>query len=463
MNDIAIELKNVSKKYKLYKAKSDRLKEALHPLNKKYHRDFFALKDINLSIQRGDIVGIVGRNGSGKSTLLKIISGVLTPNEGEVSVKGKIVALLELGAGLNPEFTGVENIYFYGSILGFSRQEMEQKFADIVAFSELGDFIYQPLKNYSSGMRARLGFAVSVFVNPDILILDEVLSVGDELFRRKCYAKMEEFFKGGKTILYVSHSAQSINELCTKAILIDKGKYILNGPPKLVTVYYQKMLYARPEDEPSIMSEIEKMNSDEHFKNEIYRQMSGRLTSKNEHGTKEGLEKSNAEGKKKESIVRYLAALKPKSTIHIMPHNITISNVSLKSDDQELVNILRFKNYYYVSYDAQFNVAADNVSFCMAIYNNKGVMISTIGGVSFRRDKGRNVKIGEIYKASWKFKNILTPGLYFINVQISGDVDGVHKVLSGITDAYAFKVEDSEDISVGGMVDLEQSSYVEKI
>lgn len=222
--DIVISLKGISKKYNLYNNKLDRLKESLHPRRKQYHRDFYALKNINLEVKRGEVLGIIGKNGSGKSTLLKIISNILTPTSGIVEIKGKVVALLELGAGFNPEFSGMENIYFYCSLLGFDRKQTDEIVDEIIGFAELGDYINQPVKTYSSGMKARLGFAVSVNVDPDILILDEVLAVGDELFRRKCYARMESFFKGGKTILFVSHEANSINELCSRAILLDRGR-----------------------------------------------------------------------------------------------------------------------------------------------------------------------------------------------------------------------------------------------
>jgi len=243
MGDVAIKLNGVSKFYKLYDQPKDRLKEALHIFNKKYHKPFYALKNINLEIKKGDILGVVGRNGCGKSTLLKLITGVLQPDDGNISVKGKITALLELGAGFNPEFTGIDNIEFYAKILGISDLEFKEKLPQIVAFAELGDFLYQPVKTYSSGMKSRLGFSVAVHVDPEILILDEVLAVGDALFKRKCYAKMEEFFKAGKTIIYVSHDSNSVNQLCNRAVLIHEGNIIMDGAPNEVTKFYEKLLF----------------------------------------------------------------------------------------------------------------------------------------------------------------------------------------------------------------------------
>lgn len=195
MNNIAIKIENLSKIYKLYDKPIDRLKEALSISRKKRHKDYYALNDINLEIKKGEIVGIVGTNGSGKSTILKIITGVLTPTTGTINIDGKISALLELGAGFNPEYTGIENIYLNGTMLGYSKEEMETKIPKIIEFADIGDFIYQPVKTYSSGMFARLAFAVSINVDPDILIVDEALSVGDTRFQKKCYRKMEEFKK----------------------------------------------------------------------------------------------------------------------------------------------------------------------------------------------------------------------------------------------------------------------------
>jgi len=221
--EIAIKVENLSKVYKLYNAPVDHLKEAIHPLKKKYHKDFYALNDVSFEIKKGDCVGIVGRNGAGKSTLLKIITGVLTPTSGKVSVNGRISALLELGAGFNPEYTGLENIYFQGNLMGYSNEEMKGKVDEIIEFADIGDFIFQPVKNYSSGMFARLAFAVAINVEPDILIVDEALSTGDFMFQFKCLQKIKEFRLKGVTILFVSHSSQSIIEYCNYAIFLYQG------------------------------------------------------------------------------------------------------------------------------------------------------------------------------------------------------------------------------------------------
>ena len=219
-----IDIKHLSKVYHLYDRPVDRLKEVFSLRRKSFHREHNALKDISLRVQKGDCVGIVGKNGSGKSTLLKIIAGVVSPTGGEVAIKGKISALLELGAGFNPEYTGLENIYLNGTMMGYSRAEMAEKVNDIIAFADIGDYIHQPVKTYSSGMFARLAFAVSISVEPDILIVDEVLSVGDARFQVKCIDKMKELKAMGTTILFVSHATEQIKRFCNKAVWMHDGE-----------------------------------------------------------------------------------------------------------------------------------------------------------------------------------------------------------------------------------------------
>ena len=220
MPNTAISVKHLTKIYKLYDKPIDRLKESLHPLKKQYHKEFYALNDVSFEIKRGETVGIIGKNGAGKSTLLKIITGVLTPSSGSVHVHGRIASLLELGAGFNPEYTGIENIYFQGSLMGYTREEMEAKVDDILAFADIGDFVNQSVKMYSSGMFARLAFAVAINVDPDILIVDEALSVGDMYFQQKCMDKINSMRSKKMTLLFVSHSIGQVKKICEKAVFI---------------------------------------------------------------------------------------------------------------------------------------------------------------------------------------------------------------------------------------------------
>jgi lipopolysaccharide transport system ATP-binding protein/teichoic acid transport system ATP-binding protein len=241
-NGLAIKLDKVSKIYKLYDKPIDRMKEALHPFRKKYHQDFYALKKVSFSVERGEIVGVIGRNGSGKSTLLKIITKVLSPSNGNLEVNGKISALLELGAGFNPEFSGLENVYFQGSIMGYTRQEMDSRIEDILSFAGIGEFISQPVKSYSSGMFARLAFAVAINVEPSILIVDEILAVGDLSFQLKCIEKMKKMMDYGTTIIFVSHDVNIVKRFCSRAVWIDKGVIRLAGDTNIVTDRYLDFL-----------------------------------------------------------------------------------------------------------------------------------------------------------------------------------------------------------------------------
>jgi len=241
-NSIAIKVNHLTKIYKLYDKPIDRLKESLHPFKKQYHKEFYALNDINFEIKKGETVGIIGKNGAGKSTLLKIITGVLTPTSGSVHVNGRIASLLELGAGFNPEYTGVENIYFQGSLMGYTREEMEAKVSDILAFADIGDFVYQPVKMYSSGMFARLAFAVAINVDPDILIVDEALSVGDIAFQVKCFQKFRQFKEKGKTILFVTHSTSQITQLCSVAFWFVAGAIHKSGEARAIAEEYHAFM-----------------------------------------------------------------------------------------------------------------------------------------------------------------------------------------------------------------------------
>ncbi|WP_155987985.1 Wzt carbohydrate-binding domain-containing protein [Gorillibacterium massiliense] len=249
MSDTIIQVSNLSKIYKVYDKPIDRLKESLNLGRKSYHKDFNALTDVSFDVHRGEIYGIMGQNGSGKSTLLKIITGVLSASSGKIAINGKISALLELGAGFNFEYTGIQNIYLNGAMLGFTKEEIANKVDSIIEFADIGDFVNQPVKTYSSGMFARLAFAVAINVDPDILIVDEALSVGDFFFQAKCYKKFEEFKSKGKTILFVSHDMSSILKYCDRVLLLNHGKTISEGSADHILNIYKKLLVNQYKDE----------------------------------------------------------------------------------------------------------------------------------------------------------------------------------------------------------------------
>ncbi|OMF88092.1 ABC transporter ATP-binding protein [Paenibacillus sp. FSL R7-0337] len=237
-----IEINELTKIYKLYRNPVDRLKESLSFFGKNYHKDFFALNSMTLNVQKGEALGIIGKNGSGKSTLLKIMTGVLSPTSGKLSVKGRISALLELGAGFNPDFSGLENVYLNGTMMGMSKEDVDKKIDDITAFADIGDFIYQPVKTYSSGMFVRLAFAVAINVEPEILIVDEALSVGDIFFQAKCFKKFSEFKDQGKTIIFVTHDMSSVMKYCDRVIVMNEGVIIDEGAPGPMIDIYKKIL-----------------------------------------------------------------------------------------------------------------------------------------------------------------------------------------------------------------------------
>lgn len=435
MSEAVIKLENVSKYYKLYKAPGDRFKEALNPFGRIYHSDFYALKNINLDIKRGEILGIVGRNGSGKSTLLKLICGVLEANNGRVMVKGNISALLELGSGFNPEFTGIQNIYFYGAIMGFSRAQMTEKLDEILAFADIGDFINQPLKSYSSGMRSRLGFAVAINIEPEILILDEVLSVGDDYFKRKCYVKMKEFFEAGKTILFVSHALQSVNEFCTKCILIDSGEVIMEGPPDIVTKMHSKLLFADKQDYNAVRHEIKHI-SDKESEIDVY--------------------VSNETNKviDTEEVAELDDNLKSKTAQFFGPCDIEFKQISILDDNGDMVNCLLSGRDYLICYSVKINedVVADSLNFGVGIGSEKNVFITGMHSNNIEASGGTFTK-GRTIDCSLKFRCLLLTGNYYLSFSCL-NVCGPEKILlRKLVDGYMFNVRHN-DYEKTGLVQL---------
>ncbi|MBQ2205235.1 MAG: ABC transporter ATP-binding protein, partial [Lachnospiraceae bacterium] len=248
-----VEVKNLTKVYQLYNRPIDRLKEGISPTRKNYHRDFYALNGISFDVEKGESFGIIGVNGSGKSTLLKIITGVLNKTSGDINVNGKIAALLELGAGFNMDYTGVENIYMNGTMMGFSKKEMDEKFDKIIEFADIGEFINQPVKQYSSGMFVRLAFALSIAVEPEILIVDEALSVGDIFFQTKCYKRMDELKNKGTTIIMVTHDLGAVIKYCDRTMVLHNGNQVAIGSPHEMVDLYKKILAGQ---EPTISDSV---------------------------------------------------------------------------------------------------------------------------------------------------------------------------------------------------------------
>lgn len=455
MSDTTISIKNLSKVYKLYDKHIDRLKEAVHPFKKKYHREFYALKNINIEAKRGEILGFVGRNGAGKSTLLKIITGVLSPSAGLISVNGNISALLELGTGFNPELTGIENIYLNGTINGYTRKEMDGKIDDIISFADVGDFIKQPLKTYSSGMKARLGFAVTVHIDPEVLILDEVLAVGDELFKRKCHAKMEELFKSGCTVLYVSHSLNIINDICSRAFLLDQGEIILEGPPKLVTMHYQRFFNAKEQEQPKVRNEIIQLNKDEEAKKNFVIE-----PEENELKTVEKEETKIDEKKRKpKQEPFYIPNFEPQTTVVTKNYDVDIYDIHIRTPEGKKVNALIMNDVYIYSFKVKFNIDAVKVGVGVPFKTEKGVIISSY---TLYGNYIETVKKGSVLSVNCRFKCIFVPGAYYTNASVGSIIGGKRVVLNHIVDALAFKVLAAEKRKkFGGLVYCDQFLDIE--
>ena len=439
--EIIIELKNVSKVYKLFGTKADRMKEALHPLKKKYHKEFYALNNIDLQVRKGEILGIVGMNGSGKSTLLKIIAGIIQPTSGSLKVKGNVVPLLELGAGFNPEFSGLENIYFYNSILGFSRKETDALVPKILEFAEIGEFIYQPIKTYSSGMRARLSFAVAVNINPDILIIDEILSVGDDLFRRKSFARIEEFFKAGKTVLFVSHSEGNINQLCSRAIMLHQGRVVLNGATKIVTMNYTRFLFSKPEKRNLLLKDFKDLTQ-EHILKETERKDEKNI----------GAEVSSENAEKAKDVPFLIPNFIPKSTIITCNAKLTASEFTLKTITGKEVNALVQHEEYIFSFKMSFLEEIGFINFGISFKTEKGVPVSW----KFYPERLKHLKEfihhGDLMTVNWRFKCLFLPGTYFINTSMRKVTDGEVTLLYKGADIIAFRVLGSNE-DKGGIFD----------
>ncbi|MDH5386879.1 MAG: ABC transporter ATP-binding protein [Gammaproteobacteria bacterium] len=443
-SDIAIRVTNISKCYEIYATPSDRLKQFVMPkvrrilgrADKQYFKEFWALEDVSFEVKRGDAVGIIGRNGSGKSTLLQIICGTLTPTAGTVNTYGRIAALLELGSGFNPEFTGRENVYMNASVLGLSNEEIDARFDEIATFADIGEFIEQPVKTYSSGMMVRLAFAVAINVDPEILIVDEALSVGDELFQRKCFSRIEAIRASGATILFVSHSGATIVELCDRAVLMDAGEKIAVGVPKQIVGRYQKLLYAPADKHEEIREQIR--TTDEPLETMA---SADNNTSHDEHSSTK---------RPQEQQEYFDPNLKPSSTIEYETNGANIEAPAVLTLAGEQVNNLVRGVVYRYTYTVQFSKSVTNVTFGMLIKTTSGVELG--GGVSAStvKDSLAFVKEGENYRVEFQFRCALNPGVYFLNAGVVGNVDDSETYLHRLVDIAMFRVlPDTENLTTG--------------
>ncbi|MBU6954389.1 ABC transporter ATP-binding protein [Hahella sp. HN01] len=434
-DNTAIRIRNLSKCYQIYDSPRDRLKQFVIPKLKRfsnqpparYYRDFWALRDVSFEIKRGETVGIVGRNGSGKSTLLQIICGTLSPTEGTVEINGRIAALLELGAGFNPEFTGRENVYLNAAVLGLSQREVDERFDDIAAFADIGQFIDQPVKTYSSGMVVRLAFAVAINVDPEILVIDEALSVGDELFQRKCFSRIEAIRDSGATILFVSHSGSTVVELCDRAILMDSGERLAVGKPKQIIGSYQKLLYAPVDKRESIRSQLLQAS-------EV---MPERVSEVDSLPT--GTNKEQDEGGQ-HLQENFDPHLKPVSTIEYESRGATIESIQILTLTGEPVNgLVRGKKYRYC-YNVKFDVAATNVRFGMLLKTISGLELGGSISAPSLAESVPFIPQGKVVSVEFTFHCYLNPGVYFMNAGVLAVCGQEETFLHRKIDAIAFRV-----------------------
>jgi lipopolysaccharide transport system ATP-binding protein len=452
----AIAIRGVGKHYEIYDKPQHRLWQSVFRGKRQFYREFWALRGVNFDIQRGETFGIVGRNGSGKSTLLQIVAGTLQPTTGEVRVHGRVAALLELGSGFNPEFTGRENVFLNAAMLGLSRGEIEARYDDIVAFSEIGDFMDQPVKTYSSGMYVRLAFSVSINVDPDILIVDEALSVGDEAFQRKCYARIRTIRDSGATILFVSHACAIVLELCDRAVLLDHGEQLLLGAPKPVISYYQKLMFAPPEVAARLREDFRAMDTQTLASQTAVDASGSNSTPEFQAGvaaTASSLVPVTPADPTPSPSERFDPNLVPKSTIVYPSRGSRIENPRITRLDGSPVNILRRRREYEYRYDVHFDQTAQRVRFCMLIKSVTGL---ELGG--FATPLGQEVPIiraGSVLEVAMRFRCTLAPGVYFNNAGILGeDATGVEQYLARMIDAVMFRVEPEARSSLTATMDF---------
>lgn len=424
--EYAIQVQDVSKIYRLYEKPIDRLKESLSLTHKSYHRDFFALSNISFQVKKGETVGIIGTNGSGKSTILKIITGVLTPTTGDVRVSGVISALLELGAGFNMDYTGIENVYMNGTMMGFTRSQMDEKLPEILEFADIGDFVYQPVKTYSSGMFVRLAFALAINVEPEILIVDEALSVGDVFFQSKCYRRMEEIRKQGTTILMVTHDMGSVIKYCDRVVLLNKGHYVAEGPAGKMVDLYKKIL----------ANQMDALEEDLAEMNDFSGGMDGQ----------EVLSEDKNQGLMKDKI-----SINPNRTEY-GNGKAEIYDLGLFDERGNLTNLLLKGEYFEIKERIRFFDTIQAPIFTYTIKDKKGADL-TGTNTMFEGADVKPVGQGDEYEVTFRQKMTLQGGEYLLSMSCTGFEQGEHTVYHRLYDIASITVISNKNTV--GVYDME--------
>lgn len=450
---VVVSARGLGKCFPVYARPSDRLRQFVLPrlqrwsglAPRRYYQEYWALRNVTFDIRAGEQVGIVGRNGAGKSTLLQILCGTLAPTTGTVEVEGRVAALLELGAGFNPELTGAENIFLNGSVLGMSRQTLEARFDDIVAFADIGGFIDQPVKHYSSGMFMRLAFSVAVHVQPDVLVVDEALAVGDEAYQRKCHARIRRLRDDGATILFVSHAAGHVTEVCDRALLLDGGELLCIGPARDVVSRYQKLLYAPPER-----------------REEVRRTIAGKSAAAPDATKGRAADQRTEAGMPRATLAEptWDAGMVPASTVVYPSKGCVIEDARLETPDGARVNVLRPGEDYVFSYRADFDTTAAGVRFGMMVRSLTGVELA--GAVSHAVTRPLEwVASGSRVEVRFRFRNRLNAGTYFLNAGVVALEGESEAFLARCVDIAMFRVMKDPDALATGFVDLDVEPQVE--
>lgn len=434
-NNKAITVDQVTKIYRLYEKPIDRLKETLSLTHKNYHRDFYALNGISFEVEKGETVGIIGTNGSGKSTILKIITGVLTPTTGNVHVNGVISALLELGAGFNMDYTGIENIYMNGTMMGFSRKEMDEKLSDILEFADIGDFVYQPVKTYSSGMFVRLAFALAINVEPEILIVDEALSVGDVFFQAKCYRRMEEIRKKGTTILMVTHDMGAIIKYCDRVVILNKGSFVAQGEPGKMVDLYKKILANQMD---VLGEELEALRAD------AISDFSGDSAVSEKSGDHNGLMKEKL-------------TINPQKTEY-GDKRAEIVDFGLLDEKGSVTNLLLKGEYFTIKERVHFNKELEAPIFTYTIKDKRGADL-TGTNTMYESSDVKAVKRGDEYEVSFTQKMTLQGGEYLLSMSCTGFENGEHVVYHRLYDIANITVISNKNTV--GVYDMESEVSLE--
>ena len=449
-----IKVDNVTKMYKLYDNPKDRLKEALFPTKKKRYKEHYALNGVSFDIKKGETVGIIGTNGSGKSTILKIITGVLNPTAGKVEIEGRISALLELGAGFNSEYTGIENVYLNGTMSGFSKEEIDEKLDDILAFADIGDFVYQPVKTYSSGMLVRLAFAVSINIDPEILIVDEALSVGDVFFQAKCFKKFEDFKKQGKTILFVSHDLSSVQKYCDRVVLLNKGNKLAEGSARDMINLYKKVLVNKLADTTLANGDNPALEGKENGSSITD------LTAENgEHKTDITLDGSG--------IARIDNVEHWRDHFDINPDLIEYGNkeaelidFGIADSDGMLTASIEKGTDFTVMSKVKFNQDIQNPIFTLTFKDIHGTAI-TGTNTMYEKQNISLAKAGEIYVAKFTQEMNLQGGEYLISMSCTGYANGEFTAYHRLYDVLNLTVVSDKDTV--GFYDMNSNVTVEKV